>query len=175
MNTEGLQTASVEVLGQVGLDCEALATSGALVFLGAGVCLHVSPQVGPVGKLLAAVGASVGLLSCVRPHMTLEEPGPRESLAAHVTLVAEVVGEDVHGQGRHADIHLVADVAGLGILRAESLVGLLVAGEVGAGGVRFSALCTLVLLALWVGKSGLATAATKKLGHCKRLDAGLWD
>ena len=42
--------------------------------------------------------------------MALEKPGPGEGLATNVALVLEAVGEDVHGQGRHAHVQLVADV-----------------------------------------------------------------
>jgi len=45
----------------------------------------------------------------------LQQPGPGERFATNLALVAEVVGEDVHGEGRHADVHLVTDRALLGI------------------------------------------------------------
>ena len=60
----------------------------------------VGPQVGPVRKLLPTVGTAKWFLPCVGPHVSLQQPGSRESLATHVTLVAEAVGEDVHGEGR---------------------------------------------------------------------------
>lgn len=59
--------------------------------------------------------------------MTLEKPGPGESFATKLTLVVEVVGEDVHGEGGHADIHLAADVTLLGVGRVEAPVSLSVA------------------------------------------------
>jgi len=59
--------------------------------------------------------------------------------------VVEVVGEDVHGQGRHADVHLVTNMALLGIVRVQSPVCLPVPGEVAAGGVVLTALRTGVL------------------------------
>ena len=43
--------------------------------------------------------------------MALEKPGPGEGLATNVALMLEAVGEDVHGQGRHAYVQLVANVA----------------------------------------------------------------
>ena len=49
------------------------------------------------------------------PQVTLQQPGPGESFTTELTLVVEVVGEDVHGEGGHADIHLAADVTLLGI------------------------------------------------------------
>ena len=60
----------------------------------------VGPQVGPVRKLLPTVGTAKWFLPCVGPHVALQQPGSGESLATHVTLVAEAVGEDVHGEGR---------------------------------------------------------------------------
>ena len=72
--------------------------------------------------------------------MALKEPRSRKSFAAHVALVVEVVGEDVHGQGRHADIHLVADVALLGIGRIQSPVSLLMPRQVAASSIILSAL-----------------------------------
>ena len=56
------------------------------------------------------------------------------------------MGENVHGERGSAHIRLAADVTRLGILRRQRLVGLLVAGEVGARGKLFVTLCTLVLV-----------------------------
>ena len=64
------------------------------------VGLHVGPQVGSVRKFLPTVGTAKWFLPCVGPHVALQQPGSGESLATHVTLVAEAVGEDVHGEGR---------------------------------------------------------------------------
>ena len=89
--------------------------------------LHVRPEIGSVGKGLAAVGASVGLFSRVRSQMSLQQPGPGEGFAANVAFVAEVVREQVHGQRRHRHVHFVAMRAFLGALRVEIAVGLLVA------------------------------------------------
>ena len=38
--------------------------------------------------------------------------------------------EDVHGEGGAADVHLVADVAALGVLRGHGFVGLLVSRQI---------------------------------------------
>ena len=79
--------------------------------------------------------------------MSLQEPGPGESFAAHIALVAEAVGENVHGQGGRAHVHLPAHRASLGVLGGQAFVSLLVAGQVGAGGKVFAALCALELVA----------------------------
>ena len=60
--------------------------------------------------------------------MTLQQPRPGESFATKFTLVVEVVGEDVHGEGGHADVHLAADVTLLRICRVKAAVGLPVSG-----------------------------------------------
>ena len=60
----------------------------------------------------------------------LQQPWPREGLAADVALVVEVVGEHVHAEGRHAHVHLVADLALLRVPRVERPVGLAVSGQV---------------------------------------------
>ena len=145
------------MLVQVGLEGKCLVASRALKILGWRVGLHVCPQVGPVGKGLAAHGARVRFVAGVGAQVALEQPGPREGLPAHVALVVEVVCEDVHGEGRHGDIHLATDVALLGIGGVKAPVGLLVPREVGAGGVVLSALGAhvLVLAVLWVFASVL--------------------
>ena len=82
------------------------------------VRLHVRAKIGPVGEGFAAVGAAVGLLSRVRPQMPLQQPGARERLAANLTFVAEVVGEEMHGERRHRYVDFVAMRAFLGALHS---------------------------------------------------------
>lgn len=72
--------------------------------------------------------------------MTLEEPRPAEGLAAHVALVLEVVGEDVHGQRWHGHVHFITGGTLAGHLAVQAAVRLLVSAEVGGGGVRLAAL-----------------------------------
>ena len=102
------------------------------------------------------MGAPKGFVSSVRSEVSLEQPGSREALAADVAGVGEVVGEHVHGQGRHAHVELLADVARLRCLRGELAVGLLVSRQVGAGGKMLSTLGTLMntfLMALEAGST----------------------
>ena len=54
------------------------------------------------------------------------------------------VGEEVHVEGGHADVLLLADVAALHVVSGELEVGLPVPGEVGAGGEMFAALLTFM-------------------------------
>lgn len=90
--------------------------------------------------------------------MTLEQPGPGESFATKLTLVVEVVGENVHGEGGHADVHLAADVTLLGVGRVQAPVSLSVAREVTAGRVMLPTICTSVLGLLNLVQSLLAPA-----------------
>lgn len=135
-----LETGRLVVLVQVRLESEGLVAAFALEVLEGRVGLHVGSQVGPVGERLPAVGAAERLLPRVGPHVALKEPGPAEGLPAHVALVLEVVGEEVHGHGGHRHVHLPAGRTLLGHLAVQRAVGLLVAAQVGRRGVGFAAL-----------------------------------
>ena len=82
------------------------------------------------------------------PQVALQEPRPGESFPTEFALVVEVVGEDVHAEGRHADVHLVTDLALLSIVGVKAAVCLSVSGEVAAGGVVFATVSTAVLPSL---------------------------
>ena len=77
--------------------------------------------------------------------MALEQPRPGEGFVADLALVAEVVGQDVHLQGGGGHVLLVADVAALGIVGCQLLVGLTVPGKIGTCGKVLATLFTLVL------------------------------
>ena len=77
--------------------------------------------------------------------MSLQQPGPGESFATNLALVAKVVCEDVHLQGRGRHIQFVANVAALGRVCGKLLVGLFVPGQVGAGGKVLTTFIALVL------------------------------
>ena len=62
------------------------------------------------------MSAAVRLLSGVRPHVTLEQPGPGEGFSTNIALVAEVVGQDVHLQGGGGHVLLMTNVAGLSVV-----------------------------------------------------------
>ena len=64
---------------------------------------------------------------------------------ADPAFVAVCVGEHVHVQGGNTHIHLVANVAALCVLFTHGQVGLLVSGQVGAGGEVLTTLIALVL------------------------------
>ena len=138
----------LRVLVQVRLERERLvALRTAEVFV-ARVRLHVRPQVRPVRESLAAVGAAVGLLAGVRPQVALQQPRPRELRTADAATVRQLVREQVHGQGRHADVGLAARHALLRRLGVQAAVGLLVARQVAGGGVLPPALAARVAAGL---------------------------
>ena len=139
------ETALFKVLFKIRFETEGFIASIAGEQLALVVSLHVSSQVGPVGKLFPAVSTAERLLSGVRPHVSLQQPWPGKSLAAHITLVAEAVCEDMHRKGGSADIFLVTNMAGLGGLSIQLVVSLLVPGQVGAGGKIFATLLALIL------------------------------
>jgi len=128
------------MLVEVRLERKVFVTSRALKVLGWRVGLHVGPQVGPVGKRLLTHGAQVGLVASVRAQVTLQQPRPGEGLVAHGALVAQVMSQHVHRQGGHGHVHLAADMALLGRVGVQTPVGLLVAAQVGAGGVVLATL-----------------------------------
>lgn len=106
------------MLVEVGLEGEGLVAQVALVVLVPGVRLHVRAQVGAVSKRLATVRTAVGFLPRVGAEVTLQQPGPGEQLAANPARMRQLVRQQVHGQGRHADVRLAACVAllsGLGV------------------------------------------------------------
>ena len=70
--------------------------------------------------------------------MALQQPRPGKCFATELALMVEGVGEHMHREGRHADIHLVTDVALLGIVRVKAPVSLPMSLEVAAGCIMFS-------------------------------------
>lgn len=95
------EAGSLKVLVEVGLEGEGLLAVRALEVFESRVGLHVGSQVRAVGKGLPTVGAPEGLLARMGAHMALQEPGPGEGLAAHLTLVTEIVRKHVHGKRWH--------------------------------------------------------------------------
>ena len=128
------------MLVQVALQGKGLVAPIAVEVLESRVGLHVSSQVGTVSKGFATVCAAIRFVSGVTSHVALQQPRPGESFSTDITLVVEVVGEHMHAEGRHADVHLVADVALLGVLRVEGAVCLPVAGQVAGSSVVLSTL-----------------------------------
>ena len=113
------------------------------------------------------MGASERFLPRVTPLVSVEKPGSREALATDVAGMGEAVGEHVHRQGRHAHVELVADVARLRRLQGELAMGLLVSGQVGAGGKMFSTLCTPMIPFFFMFPSNMSiqiAAMYKRLG-----------
>jgi len=84
------------VFVEIGLQGKGFITSFAIKVLESRMGLHVSTKIGPVSKGFPTVSTSIGFISSVRSHMSLQQPGTTESLPAHLALVVEVVSEDVH-------------------------------------------------------------------------------
>ena len=124
---------------QVGFQGERLVAPLALEVLERGMCLHMGPEVGPVGEGLTTMSAPERFLACVRPHVALKQPGPGEGFATDVASMAQVVGQDMHSQGGHRDVDFVACGTLFGQLRVDAAVGLLVTGEVGGRCIIFAA------------------------------------
>lgn len=135
-----LETRRLIVLVQVTLECKRLVASFALIVLEGWVCLHVSTQVRPVSKRFATVRTPKRLLPRVRAHVALQQPRPAERFAAHVALVLEVVGQEVHGHRWHGDVHFPTCGALLSHLAVYAPVRLLVPAQVGGCGVGFTTL-----------------------------------
>lgn len=108
--------------------------------------LHVRAQIGAIRERLPAMCATVRFLPGVGPEVALQEPRTAECLTADVTLVFEVVCEQVHGQRRHGDVRLPAVLALLGQLAVKATVRLLVAREVARRRVVLPALVACVAL-----------------------------
>ena len=108
----------------------------------------MGPEIGPISKLLATVSTPERFLPGVTSHVPLQKPWTGEPLSTDLALVSEGVGEHMHGQGWHAHVQLVADVASLGSLWRELPVGLLVPGQVGAGGKVLATLQALMFAVL---------------------------
>ena len=96
-------------------------------------------------KVWFSYHAAVRFVSRVRAHVSLQQPGPRKGLATELTLMVQVVSENVHRQGGHADIHLVTDVALLGIVAVQTPVRLTVSRKVAASRIMFSTVTASVL------------------------------
>lgn len=133
------------MLVQVGLKGKRLVAALTLEVFESRVGLHVSPEVGTISEALAAMCATVGLVAGVTSQVSLQKPRTGKGFAAYIALVVEVVSKDMHGQGGHANIHLIADWALLGVPRVEGSVCLPMSGQVAACGVVFTALTASVL------------------------------
>ncbi len=95
--------------------------------------------------------AAVGLFPGVRPLVTLQQPRSREQLAADLALVVELVGQQVHGQGRHAHVGFAAGFTLLGRVRIQTSMSLFVSRQIRGGGVLFAALGAYVVAVFALG------------------------
>ena len=139
------RTAAVLVFGEQRHARERLAALLARVALDVRVRLQVGAQVGPVGEGARAVRTREGLLARVGADVALQQPRPREGLAAEHALAGQRVRADVHLERAQRHVDLVA------VLAAERLFGLvggavqfLVLGQAAIGRVRLVAVGALV-------------------------------
>lgn len=128
------------MLVQITLEREGLVAAFAFEVLEGRMRLHVGAQVRAVREGLPAVGAPEWFLAGVGAHVALQEPRPAERLPAHVTLVLEVMSEQVHGHGGHGHVHLPTGGALLCQLAVKRTVCLFVPAQVGRRGVGFATL-----------------------------------
>lgn len=122
------------MLRQQGHPAEGLAARRARVLLDVAVGLQMRPEVAAIGERAIAVLTAERFLAGVSPDVTLEEPRPGEGLAAEMALARQGVGPDVHLQRSHADVDLLAVLAGerfLGLSFGGGAVELLVLRESG--------------------------------------------
>lgn len=92
-------TASIRMFGEKRHPGEGLAAGGAGVLLHFGMCLEMSPEVGPVGKSSVAVLARERFFAGVGPDVSLEKPRPTERLTAEFALAGQCVRSYVHLEG----------------------------------------------------------------------------
>jgi len=78
--------------------------------------------------------------------VALQQPRPAERFATHITLVLEVMGEQVHSHGGHGDVNFPTGGALLGHLAIYAPVRLLVPAQVRRRGVGFATLAAGVPL-----------------------------
>ena len=84
------------------------------------------------------------------------------------------VSEEVHVEGGHADVLLLADVAALDVLSGQLEVGLPVPGEVGAGGEMFAAVPTPMAGTLGLHTHLCPPVVMKHRVHCEGFDGEDW-
>lgn len=126
------------MLVQVRLEGETLVAAFTFEILESRMCLHVGSEIGSVGERFTTVSTPVRLVTRMRPHVALQEPRSGECFPTDIAFVIEVVGQNVHGKCGHGNVALSTNMTFLGISRIQATVGLLVSGQVGAGGVVFS-------------------------------------
>ena len=95
-DVDDARTSGVAVLDEQRHAREGLRARVAVVLLHVRVRLQVRAQIRPVGERASAVRTLERLLAGVRAQVALQQPGPRERLAAQFTLARQRVRADVH-------------------------------------------------------------------------------
>jgi hypothetical protein len=97
--------------------------------------------------------------------VSLQEPGPGEALATVRTLAALVMSPDVHREGRHGHIHLVAVRAATRFLVAQRSVRLTVPGQVAGCAVALPTVRTAVGFVLKRTACHIRSGASCRVPH----------
>lgn len=135
------------MFGQQRHSAKRFAARGAGIFLHVAVRLKVRPQVTPVGERAVAMLTAERFLPRVRSDVPLEKPRPGERFPAEMALAGQRVRSNVHLQRAQAHVHLLAVFARERFFRlafSGRAMKLLVLGQPGVGGVRFTAIRALV-------------------------------
>ena len=94
--------------------------------------------------------------------MSLKQPRSGESFATKLAFMVEVVSENVHAEGWHADIHFAANVTLFCVGRVETPMSLSVSAEVAAGCIVFTTVSTSVLWLLHLIPALFAPAVSNR-------------
>ena len=92
------------MLGQVGPEREGLAAVGATKGFVRAVRLHMRSQIALVRKCLVANVTAEWFFAGVGPQVALEQPGPREALAAVWAAASGPVRPQMHSQSGRAAV-----------------------------------------------------------------------
>lgn len=99
----------------------------------------------------------------MRAYVSLQQPRPREALAAIMALASLIVGSHVHAECRHADVDFIAVWAPSGLLIAQRPVRLTMSSQIRRSRVLLAAIGTFVILILL--RLGLLGNRPSTLGH----------
>jgi len=141
---------------------ESSSTDGAVVLLDVGVRLQVRAQVGPVSERTSALRAAEWFLAGVRAHVPLQQPRPRERLAAQSAAARQRVCPDVHLERARRRVRFVAVRTPLHVLAAQ------LGRRVMSGGRQRSAVELTVLRQTADRRVALAARAALQSGGGRR-------
>ena len=139
-----VETAAGCVLIKQGHARKCLGTLDTAVFLDIAVCLHVSAQIGAIGKGARTHLTLERLLARVRPNVTLQQPRPAKALAAYFALTGQRVRAYVHLECTQRRVRLLAVLAREVLLHLSTTVELAMLGETAERRIALAAAVALV-------------------------------